>query len=182
MADGFVNLQAELRAVENERLRSLWRLRRGMQRDRFFGDARRVAHKVERFDELVACQHVLPAETVWIRALLNFVSGKRGGDDPRAGLHLDLMNRRTDGRRKKLLDAAKRHGRFGERYTLDARHFLVRREQQIELALKRNAERIFYVRILPSVLVRLDRNHLDVMALRERGRLRDGHSLGGAGC
>ena len=146
MADGFVNLQAELRAVENERLRALGRLRRRMQRDGFFGDARRVAHQVERFDQFVARELMLPAETVRIGALLNFASGKRGGDDARAGLHLDLMDRRTDRRREELLDAAKRHGSFRERHALDARHFLVRGQQQIELAFEWNAERVLDVR------------------------------------
>ncbi len=134
MADGFVNLQAELRAVQDDRLRALGRLRRGMQRDGFFGDARRVAHKIERFDQLVARQLMLPAETIRIGTLLNFVAGKRGGHDSRAGLHLDLMNRRANRRSKKLLDAAKRHRGFRQRHALDARHFAVGCEQQIELA------------------------------------------------
>ena len=100
---------------------------------------------------------MLPAETIRIGALLNFVPGKRRGDDPRARLHFHLMDRRADRRREKLLDAAKRHRRFRERYALDARHFVVRRQQQIELALERNLKRIFDVGILPGVLIGLDR-------------------------
>jgi len=76
MADGFVNLQSELRAVENDRLRALGRLRRRMQRDRFFGNARRIPDQIERFHQFVARELVLPAETVRIGALLNFVPGK----------------------------------------------------------------------------------------------------------
>ena len=63
-----------------------------MQRDGFFGDARRVAHQIERFHQFVAGELMLAAEAVGIGALLNFVSGKRGGHDSRAGLHLDLMD------------------------------------------------------------------------------------------
>ena len=54
MADGFVNLQAELRAIENNRALPFRALRGAMQRDAFFGDARRVADQVERFDQFVA--------------------------------------------------------------------------------------------------------------------------------
>ena len=38
MADGFVNLQAQLAAAQNQRARFFRALRRGVQRDRFFGD------------------------------------------------------------------------------------------------------------------------------------------------
>ncbi len=168
VADGFVNLQAELRAVENDCLRALGRLRRRMQRDRFFGDARGVPNQVERFHQLVARELVLPAKAVRIRTFLNLVPGKRGRDDSRAGLHLDLMDNRPDRRRKQLFDAAKRHGCFRERHALDARHLAVGRQQQIQLAFERNAERILDVRILPGVLIRLDRHHLDIVALGER--------------
>ncbi len=77
MADGFVDLQAELRAIEDDRALPFGALRGGMQRDGLFGDALRVADKVERFDQLVAREHVLPAEAIRIGALLNFVAGKR---------------------------------------------------------------------------------------------------------
>ena len=108
MADGFVNLQAELRAIENDGALPFGALRGGMQRDAFFGDARRVADEIERFDQLVALQHVLPAETIGVRALLNFGACKTGGHDSRAGLHLDLMDRRSRCWKRKA-------GRFFER-------------------------------------------------------------------
>ncbi len=43
MADGFVNLQAELRAVQDQIEFALRALVGGMQRDGLFGDARGVA-------------------------------------------------------------------------------------------------------------------------------------------
>ena len=87
-------------------------LRGGMQRDRFFSDARRVADQIERFDQLVALQHVLAAETIRIRTLLNFGSRETGGHDSRAGLHFHLMDRRADAGNEKLVDFAKRHRAF----------------------------------------------------------------------
>ena len=93
MPDRFVNLQAKLRAAEDDRALSLRALRGGVQRDTFFGDARCVADEVERFDQLVALQHVLAAEAIRIRALLDFGALEAGGDDARARLHLDLVNR-----------------------------------------------------------------------------------------
>ena len=56
MADRFVNLQAELRAVENNRFGAFGTLRGGVQRDGFFRDALRVADQIERFDQFVALQ------------------------------------------------------------------------------------------------------------------------------
>src|SRR6266478_1051066 len=47
MADGFVNLQAELRAAQNERTCASGSLRCRMQRDSFLGDTRCVPHQVE---------------------------------------------------------------------------------------------------------------------------------------
>ncbi len=81
-----------------------------------------------------------------------------------------------------MFDAAKRHGSFRERHALDARHFTIGGEQQIQLAFERNLERILDVWILPGVLIRFDRNHFDIMALRERRCFRDGDGFGGAGC
>ena len=83
MADRFVNLQAQLRAIENDRALPLGALGGRMQRNRFFGDALRMGHQVERFDQFVAAQHVLSAKTVRIRALLDFVSGEGRGHDSR---------------------------------------------------------------------------------------------------
>ena len=145
---------------------ALGTLRRRVQRDGFFGDAQRVAHQIERFDQFVAGEHVLAAEAIRIRALLNFVSGKRRGHDSRAGLHFDLMNGEPMRRGEQLLDAAKAHGSFRQRDALDARHFAVGGQQQIQLALERNLERVFDVGILPGVRVGLDR-----APFRRRARL-----------
>ena len=44
-----------------------------MQRDGFLRDSRRVADQIERFHQFVTGEHVLSAETIRIRTLLNFV-------------------------------------------------------------------------------------------------------------
>ena len=113
MADGFVDLQAELRAFENDRACAFRTLYGGMERDGFFADALGVADQIERLDEFVAAFHVLPAETVRIRALLDFFFCETGGDDSRAGKHFYLMNCGADAGGEKLLDAAEGHGAFG---------------------------------------------------------------------
>ena len=71
MADGFVNLQAKLRAAENNCAGSLGTLNSGVERNGFFGDVRRVTDKVERFNQLVALQGVLAAKTVGVGTLLD---------------------------------------------------------------------------------------------------------------
>src|SRR6266853_6155185 len=114
-----------------------------MKRTCLLSDARRIANEVERLHELVAGQHVLSAETIGIRALLDFVSCKRRRDDSRTRLHFDLMDGRADRRGKKLLDAAKGHGSFRHRDALHARHGTVSGQQMIQLALDGNLEWVF---------------------------------------
>ena len=140
MADGFVNLQAELRAFENDGALAFGTLRGFVQRDGLFGDALRVADQIERFDQFVAGKLMLAAEAIGIGALLDFVAGETRGHDARAGLHLDLMNARAEGGGVPLLDAAELHGGFRQREALHAAHLAVGGEQQIQLALERNLE------------------------------------------
>jgi len=110
-----------------------------MQRDRLFGDARRIPNQIERFHQFVARELVLPAKTVRIGALLNFVPGKCGRTIPAPDCIFDLMDHRSNGRREQLLDAAKGHGSFRERHALEREHFAVGGQQQFQLALERNA-------------------------------------------
>ncbi len=181
MADGLVNLQAQLRRAENNSARAFGTLCGGMQRDSLLAGTLRVADKIKRFDQLISLEGVLSAEAVWIRALLNFAIGERGCHHSRAGLHFQLMNGRADARNKELINAAERHGAFGERHALDAAHFFVRGQQQINLPLYRNVERIFQERILPGVNVSLFRRECHIFALRERGGFGDGDCLSSAG-
>jgi len=63
MADGFVDLQAELAAAEDEGADLFRALRRGMKRGGFFGNDRRVSQQIERFNEFVTLQRMLAAKT-----------------------------------------------------------------------------------------------------------------------
>ncbi len=64
MADRFVDLQPELRAVENEIEHAFWTLIGGVERHGLFGDTRRVFEQPHLIDQLIAFQLVLPAERV----------------------------------------------------------------------------------------------------------------------
>ena len=181
MPDGFVNLQTQLRAVQDDGVLPLGTLRGGMQRHTLLSQAPGVTGQIERLDQLVTLQHVLPAEAVGIGALLNFRARKTGGHDSRAGLHLDLMNGRAARRSEELLDAAKRHRSFCNGDALHAAHLLVRGQQHVNLTLDGNAEGIFQKRILPGVHVGRFGRERHVFALGERRGLGDGHRFGRAG-
>ncbi len=151
MADGFVNLQAELASAKDERSGFLGALRGGMKRDGFFGNARRVLQKFERLDKFVAFERMLAAETVRVGALLNFVALEGSGGDAAASDHFSLMNAGADAGGKPGIDFAKLHAGFGECDTFDAAHFGIGCEQQSELVFQRNFERVFAKRALPTV-------------------------------
>src|SRR6267378_5518463 len=70
--DGFVNLQAELTSAENQCSDFLRALRSGMQGGGLFRDDGRIAEQIERLDQLVTLERVLSAETIGVRAFLNF--------------------------------------------------------------------------------------------------------------
>src|SRR5712664_1715707 len=63
MADRFVDLQAELAAAEDEGADLFGALRRGMKRNGFFRDDRRVFYQIERFNQFVTLQRMLAAKT-----------------------------------------------------------------------------------------------------------------------
>src|ERR1035441_4512690 len=71
MADRLVDLQSQLRAVEDEVELALGALIGAVQRDGFCGDARGVPDQVPLVDQLVALKLMLPAEGIRIRALLD---------------------------------------------------------------------------------------------------------------
>ena len=71
MADRFVNLQAELRAVQNQVELAFGTLIGGVQRHGLFGDARRVFEQAQFVHQFVALQLILAAEGVGVGALLD---------------------------------------------------------------------------------------------------------------
>src|ERR1017187_8004651 len=98
MADGFVNLQAELRAIEDQVELAFRTLGSGMQGHRLFGDARGVARQVELFHQLVAFQLVLAAEGAGERALLDFAVLVTESREARAAGGAGLIDEAAEGR------------------------------------------------------------------------------------
>src|SRR5678815_2271960 len=76
VADGFVNLQPQLRAIENQIELAFGTLVGGVQRDGLFGDTRGVFQKLQFVYQLVAFQLMLTAEGIRVRALLNLALTK----------------------------------------------------------------------------------------------------------
>ncbi len=88
----FVNLQCQLRRVEDECSNSAGALRCGQQCNRFRGDARRVFDQLHRFDELVALCGLLPSDGIGVRPRLYFVLAHRGDLDAAATLDDFLLD------------------------------------------------------------------------------------------
>src|SRR6266851_3223149 len=107
MSDRFVNLQSQLRAVENNVEYALGTLVRAVQRDCLFADSACVLEQLEFVDELVSFVLPLAAERVRIRPLLNLAACERVGNVSRSGHVLCLMNVRAFRREEPLLLAPK---------------------------------------------------------------------------
>ncbi len=176
-----MNLQTQLAGAQNQRPRFLRALRRRMQCHRFFRNYRRMLQQIQRLHQLIPLQRMLPAKTVRIRPLLNFVALKRSGHNPAPGNHFSLVNPRPDARGKPRINLAKLHVRLGERHALHATHLGVRSQQQRQLRLQRNLEWVLAKRTLPAIHVRIFRRHHYVSALRQRRSLRDRDGLRRAG-
>src|ERR1022692_1971644 len=113
MADRLVDLQAQLRAVEDEVELALGALIGAVQRHGFFGDARGVPDQVPLVDQLVALKLMLPAEGIRIRALLDlavFVGQRRVAD---AAEVAGLIDQAAERGGEDLAAALEAHGAFG---------------------------------------------------------------------
>ena len=83
MADRLVNLQSQLRAIEDQVELAFRALIGAVQRDGFFGDARGVSDEIPLVDQLVAFELMLTAKGIRIRALLDLailISRRRVAD------------------------------------------------------------------------------------------------------
>ena len=84
MPDGFVDLQPELRAIENDVEHAFGTLVGVMQSHGFFGDAAGILDEVQFINQFVSFVLPLSAERIRIRPLLNFISRERVGSIARA--------------------------------------------------------------------------------------------------
>src|SRR5260370_19551950 len=90
MANGFVDLQAELSATEDEGADFFRALSGAVERGGFFGDERRVSDQIERIHEFIALKGMLAAKTIGIRTLLNFFALRSGCGNTAPGNHFAL--------------------------------------------------------------------------------------------
>src|ERR1700747_3173308 len=102
---------------------------------------------------------VLAAKTVWVGAFLNFSAFEGSGDDAATGDYFALVNARADAGGVPGIDFAELHSGFGEGDAFYGAHGGVGFEQQVELRFQRNFEGIFLQRRLPTVDVRVFRDH-----------------------
>ena len=97
VADGFVNLQAQLRAVQNQVEFAFGTLVGGVQRHRLFGDPRRVLQQAQLVHQFVALQLILSAEGVGERALLDLAVLVAQRRKARAGETASLIDHGAQG-------------------------------------------------------------------------------------
>src|SRR5262249_43363569 len=95
--DGFVNLQPELRAFEDNVESSLRTLVCLVQGYRFLADAPRILYQLQLINQLIALVLPLSAKRIRIRTLLDLAPRKRVGDISGPGRKLRLMNFRAFG-------------------------------------------------------------------------------------
>src|SRR5258708_19469767 len=69
MPDGFVNLQAELAAAEDQRGFFFGALRGGVEGDRLFGHFSSVLKNIHRFDDFLAPENVLSPKPLLVQPL-----------------------------------------------------------------------------------------------------------------
>src|SRR5256885_959363 len=177
MANRFVDLQAELATAEDEGADFFRALRGGVQRRGFFGNNGSVPHQIERINQFVALKSMLAAKTIGIRTFLNFLTLKRSGGNAAAGNHLALVNARADAGSEPGIDLTELHVRFREGDAFNAAHFGVGTEQQGELRFKRDFERVFTERALPTVHVGLFWGKSHFAPFRERRSFRYGNRV-----
>src|SRR5438128_10736161 len=87
-----MNLQPELRALENNVKNAFWTLIGAVQSHCFFTNATGVSQKFELLDQLIAFVLPLPAKRIRVRAFLDFISRECVGHKSSTGGEFRLMN------------------------------------------------------------------------------------------
>jgi hypothetical protein len=114
MPDRLVNLQSQLRAIENDVEPAFRALLRMMQSNRFFGNTAGVLYEFQLFDQLVSLVLPLPAIGIRVRPFLNLVPRKSVGSVTRTCGILGLTNVASLRRYKPLLLAIEVEIAFGQ--------------------------------------------------------------------
>ena len=130
----------------------------------------------------IPCSDIGPPIRVRIRPLLDLGTGKGMRRVTSAGRHEGLMDFRAFGREEPLLVAPEIHAGLRQRHALDPSHLRIDGKQQVEILLKRNAERVDLAWRGPVGDVGLLRRKIQFGRLDSRRRFGDLNRLGGAGC
>src|ERR1017187_2728696 len=173
MADRLVDLQAQLRAVEDEVELALGALFGAVQSHGFFGDARGVPDQVPLVDQLGPLKLMLPAEGIRIRALLDltvFVGQRLVADAAEVASLIDQAAERGG---EDLAAALEAHGAFGQGDAWIAAQLAVDIEEQGHVAVHRDGEGIDADGRDPLGLVLLLGRERDVVLLGESAGARD---------
>ena len=181
MTDGFVNLEAELAAVENQIEGAFGTFVGGVQCHGLFGDARRVLEQIDLVDQLVALELVLAAEGIRIRALLDLIVLEAVGFESGAAGGAGLIDDATDGRDEDLAAAVKDHGSLRECYAGSSAQFVVDRGEEGELFFDADREGIDLAGRDPGGFVLRFGRERDVVFLGEGAGVSDVDSERGRG-
>ena len=181
VADGFVDLQTELRAIQNQVRLAFGTLIGGVQRHRLFSHPRRVLEQAQFFHQLVPLQLVLPAERIGIGAPLDLAilvaEGRKTGARQAAG----LIDETPQGGCEDLPPPLEVHRSFRQADPRLAAQFRVHRQQNPQVAVHGNGERIDLERRDPGGFVLLLRGECDSPLSRRSARARDLEGQGGGG-
>ena len=173
VADGFVNLQAQLRAVEDQVEFALGALVGLMQRHGLFGDARGVLQQAQLVHQFVAFQLELAAEGIGEGALLKIAVLVAGGRETRAREAARLIDYAAESRDEDLAALLELHGSFGQVDARVAAQFGVDGEQGGEAAVHRHRERVDLHGRVPHRLVLFFRRQRDFVGARRGAGPRD---------
>src|SRR6266498_2088360 len=117
MSNGLMDLQSQLRALEDNVEHALRTLLRTVESNCLFADPPRVLYQLQFIDQLIAFVLPLPTERIRIRSLLDLSPSERVGYIASTRRIFRLMNLCSLGREEPLLFASKVQVRFCERDT-----------------------------------------------------------------
>src|SRR5580692_84672 len=116
MADGFVDLQPELAAIQDQVEAAFGALIGRVQCDGLLRHERRMGQKIELVDQLVALELVLTAEGIRIGALLDLVILEAVGFESGTARSAGLIDDAAEGRDEDLAASMEDHGSLRERH------------------------------------------------------------------
>jgi len=175
----FVDLQGQLRRVEDERGRNVLRALFG--REQGYGlltDASGIAGQVELGHKLEATRRLV-AERVGVGAVLDFAVPDRRGADAAAGLEEFLLHEGTLAVTEGLALALPQQLSVGRGHAGDGAHRAVGRQQQVDLLVERDREGVARDGCMIATPASHSRPEVGAAAGHGGAGARDGDGLGG---